>query len=664
MQVTHTSDPTSLLASFASTVRTPKLVRVSKWAEQKRILTKKTSARPGRWSNRVTPHLVEVMDRLGADDPCKRVVVMKGVQVGFTEVGNNWVGHSIDCDPAPMIVVQPTDTLGKEWTQLRFNELLDTTPELEERLVDEGRSKRGADNLSLKTFNNGAVLVVIGANAPSKMRSKPAGRVFFDEYEAAPAAVATTGGKVEGDPRIVIEKRAEAFPNPKFYYPSTPLIKGESAIEELFESGDQRRWFMPCPHCGHMQHMRWQQVKWPPHRPRDAAYECESCQELIGDEWRAWMIERGEWQPTREDLDAWDGETHSYHFPTLASPFTKWARLAKQFLEAKQALDNGDPSLMQVFVNTILGETWEEKGERPSDSVLMDRREAYGPESTGPEVPKGIVLLTASVDVQDDRLEAKVVGWGLGEEAWVIDHRTFWGEPDVPSGISPEGVWAELDIYLQRDWEHEAGVNIHVQGTCVDSGYLTTRVYDFCKARAHRNVWAIKGDKTDSKPVWPKKPSRNKKGKGNVHYMVCVNEAKWIVYRRLRRQTPGPGYIHFPEALDEGYFAQLTSERRRTKYIKGRAVHYWWKPDHVRNEALDLMVYNVAALHALYSLGRTLKQMSRRLEAWVEKMSTGQSTQPRRRRPGDPPPHIAKPKRTKRKRSGYLSRGRDKWGRR
>ena len=631
-----TNDTSDLAQAFCKGLDTPPLQTVTEWAEANRFLDSRTSAEPGRYRPDRTPYAVEPMDKLSAHDDTEQVVLMWAAQVGKTEIGNNWLGSIIDYSPGPTLAVQSTVDLANDFSKQRIAPMIELSPALRDKVAPP-RSRDSSNTLRNKEFAGGA-LYIVGANAPAGLRSKPIRFVFFDEVDSYPL---DAGG--EGDPIDLAMKRTATFRNRKILMTSTPTIKGESRIEAAFAESDQRRYEIPCPRCGTFQALVWKQVKWPKDRPEDASYQCIECEMLINDAEKAKALAQGHWQETAESARGIAG----YHLSALYSPWVRFGELAKEFRASAK-----DPVRLQVFVNTRLAETFEDQGEAVDGHSLLGRREPFGVEAKrtgkGPEVPAGVLWLTCAVDTQDDRLEALVVGWGAGEECYVIDHRVWYGDPAAHSGQSPEGVWAELDIYLGREWLHEGGNLMRLQATCVDSGgHHASAVRTFAKQRAGRNVWAIVGSRTSTDPIWPKKPKKTKVG---LFYRVGVGEAKWKVYRRLRIPEAGAGYVHFSDSLDGAWFEQLTVEKRRTRYVKGRPVHYWWKPDHARNEAFDLMVYNVAALHGLYLGGRNLEQAAKRAA------SASTKKRPKAKVADIRPKYSEQAARRRPKRGGYLRR--------
>lgn len=488
-----------------------------------------------------------------------------------TEIVNNIVGYFIDQDPSPMLVVQPTLDMGQAWSKDRLAPMLRDTPALQGRVRDV--KSRFSDNTILHKKFPGGHLTVCGANSPSSLASRPVRVVLCDEVDRYPVSAGA-----EGDPVNLAWKRATAFWNKKRLLCSTPTVRADHAngtgsrIELAFEHSDKRFFFLTCPHCGEKQVLKWANVKWPPEHPELAQYACEHCGVLWTEAERRSAIRTGEWIATAP----FHG-TAGFHIWEAYSPFSNLGKIAVAFMEAKKM-----PETLKTWVNTVLGESWEEDANKVEAAPLMERREDYGP-----EVPDGAVVLTAGVDTQDDRLEVEVTGWGDDYETWNVDYRVFYGDPNRPE------VWNDLLDYLLTPFTHACGREMPISATCVDTGgHCSEAVYRFCKRYEKYRIFAIKGNPNPGQPILGK-PSKRNKGRVKL-FPVGVDSAKELLFSRLRIQEPGPGYCHFPLDRDQEYFDQLTAEKRETKYIKGRPRMVWVQT-RKRNEALDCRVYSMAA---------------------------------------------------------------------
>lgn len=558
---------------------------VSTWADAHRMLSQKASAEPGHWRTERTPYLREIMDEMSPSSPAQRVVFMAGAQVGKSETGNNWLGFIIHHAPGPMLLVQPTVDTAKRYSKQRLAPMIDETPILRERIAD-NKSRDNSNSMMAKEFDGG-VLIITGANSAAGLRSMPVRYLFMDEVDAFPVDV-----DGEGDPIQLAEKRTTTFARRKVYMSSTPTVKDVSRIEREFNRSDQRRYFVPCPHCGHKQWLRWGQLKWTDDDPHTAAYACEECGTLIEERHKTDMLAAGEWRGTAKS----DGKTVGFHLSSLYSPlgWKSWADIVDEFIKAK-----GDPALLKTFVNTVLGETWEDDySAKLGADELQNRVEFY----QAGVAPARVLAITAGVDTQDNRLAVSLYGWGRDEECWLIDHMEIYGDPSQPK------VWEQLDEVLLKPVAHELAEPIKIAATCVDSGgHFTNEVYAYCRERRQHHILAIKGQSQRGKqPIGkPTKVDINRKGKsikaGAEVYPVGSDTIKSTVFARLKLNEPGPGYIHFHAEAGDDYFAQLTAEKQITRYVKGFPVREWVKKSGARNEALDCKVYAYAAMQWLYT---------------------------------------------------------------
>ncbi len=512
---------------------------------------------------------------------------MSSSQVGKTECLNSFVGYVIDQDPGPVLVVQPRVEDGEAWSKDRLAPMLRDTPCLRGKVADV-RSRDANNRILHKRFQGGSITIA-GANSPAGLAMRPIRYVLLDEVDRYPPSAGT-----EGDPVSLAVKRSTTWWNRKILLVSTPTVKGASRIESWWLRSNQSSFWVPCPECGTCQVLVWPNIEWPADCPEDARYRCAHCKAVIPAHRKPWMLARGEWRAANPK-----SKIAGFWINQLYSPWKEWPETVIEFLEANA----GGPETLRAFVNTALGELWDDERQTSVDiTTLLARREAFGP-----RLPRGVAVLTVGVDLQLDRAEVEVVGWGKGEESWSIEYRVFPGDPSAP------GLWRSLDEFLNRQWLHEYGISLGVAACCVDSGFHTQQVYDFCRVRYHRRIFAIKG-KSGQLPVWPKKPTRNTINRTPM-WIVGVDSAKHVVYGRLRIEEAGPGYCHFPTERTEAWFEQLLSETLTTTYSRGVPVREWKQKRGVRTEVLDARVYAYAALCGLVSMGLRLDAEVDRVEA-------------------------------------------------
>lgn len=556
---------------------------LSQWADEFAVLSAESSAEAGRWHT--IPYQKGIMDAI-TDPKIEEIWVMKSARVGFTKILNHCIGYHIHQDPCSMMLVQPTIEDAEGYSKEEIAPMIRDTPVLN-KLVSDAKSRDGDNTILAKKFPGG-VLGMVGANSPRGFRRVSRRIVLFDEVDGYPVS----GAGDEGDQIKLGKKRSEYFWNRKIIGGSTPTIKDVSRIEALFLSADQRRYFVPCPHCEHKQYLKWANLKWPEDRPLDAFYVCEKNGCVIEHAHKRWMIHNGEWIATAPG----DGKKVSFHIWAAysLSPNASWGILAKEFIESR-----GDAQLLKTFINTAMGETWEEEySAKMTSDDLSNRAELYN----DGVAPAGVFLVTAGVDVQDNRFEITRYGWGRGEESWVLSHKVIFGDP------SRSEIWKQLDEALDESIPHETAHDLKIRAACIDSGgHYTHEVYQFCRERKAKNYLAIKGQSQRGKPVIgaPTKVDINYKGQvmktGGLVYPVGGDTAKDVIYARLKHSEPGPGYIHFHTQLPPEFFQQITAEKKITRYVKGFPVKEWTKKPGTRNEALDCGVYAYAAFQFILS---------------------------------------------------------------
>jgi phage terminase large subunit GpA-like protein len=565
-------------SAIAAGIRPEPEMTVSEHAEQFRYLPKVSSAEPGKWRNSRTPYLKEIMDCLSPSSPIVDVWLMKPAQIGGTECGNNWVGFVINKAPGPMMYVEPTVDLAKRISKQRLQPMIDESPVLKGKVKD-SRSRDSGNTLLAKEFPGG-VLILTGANSAAGLRSMPARYLFLDEVDAYPGDV-----EGEGDPIRLAAARTSTFARKKRFMVSTPLDRGSSRIEAGYEDSDKRRYFVPCPFCKAEQILRWSGIVFTKDEKYrltgPVRYKCEHCGELIEERYKTWMLENGRWIAEAPG----PRKAAGFHLSALYSPigWKSWADCAEQFLEARKKRDK---LLLKTWTNTVLGESWEEEGLTVDDGSLLSRREKYPA-----QVPAGGLVLTVGVDVQGDRIEAKVKAWGRDGESWLIEYAILRGNPETDLQV-----WVDLGQLLERTFDHESGVRLRILAACVDSGHATGQVYRFVRAREQARVFAVKGYGGKGVPVLRISEHRNKAGVKLG--LVGTDTCKSTIYSRLVIPDFGPGYMHFPTSVGTEYFEGLTAEKKVTKKVRGEVREEWVKM-RARNEPLDCEIYAYAALELL-----------------------------------------------------------------
>ena len=611
--------------------RPPESLTVSQWAEKYRVLSRESSAEAGPWRNDRTPFMVEPMDAF-TDPKVNEIAVVACSQTGKSEVELNIIGYIIDQDPGSTLYVQPNLDDAKKFSKLRIAPMLRDSLRLRTKVSDV--KSRDSGNTTLQKSFPGGMLTIVGSQSPSALASTPARYVLGDEIDRWALSAGT-----EGDPWMLAAARTTTFYNAKRVAVSTPTIKGQSRIESLYNDGTQEHWCSQCPSCADWHDIVFGDIKFEfetvkvgkakTYRVKSVCWCCPSCgcvhtEKEMRDAPAKWIA---------SNPAAYEQGRRSFWINAFSSPWRPWSKIVTGFLEAKD-----DPQKLKVFYNTVLGQLWEDRGDLDDEDAMLARREDYGTRDDGTpvELPEGALVLTCGVDTQDDRLEYEVVGWGHYKESWGIKKGVIYGDPNE------DAVWQRLDDVIDHVYRFADGKALKIARTFVDSGgHKTQSVYKQCRARTHKNVFAIKGSNQADAPL-TKPPSKvNIVVDGKIVaktwlYTVGVNAAKADLLKgALLVLEPGPKYCHFSKHPDAGYdftyFVGLLSETEVTKTERGRTVKKWVPlPGHERNEPLDIRNYAYAAF---VTLDPDMDAVEQRLKGTAKKQAAtpAPEKQPRRR---------------------------------
>ena len=568
----------------------PENLTVTEWAECKRYLSTEASAEPGLWRTSRTPYLRAIMDAF-TDPKIRHIVFVAASQVGKTEVINNIIGYIIDQNPGSILFVHPTTIDAREFSKLRIAPMIRDSPAVRRR-ISAPKSRDSGNTLLQKTYPGG-ILTLCGSNEAHALASKPIRYVFGDERDRWAQSAGT-----EGDPWELAMARQTTFYNAKAVEVSTPTIRGSSNIAKSFAKGTMERWKSQCPHCGEFHEIQW----------KDIRYEAE---ETVVNHERTYTVHDVFWicpgcgcvseetvmkkQPAKWVADnpaAYANGVRSFWLNAFVSPWASWESICLKYQNAL-----GDTGKMQVVYNTCFGQLWEDRGDTQDPDTLLGRREVYEA-----ELPEGVLVLTAGVDTQDDRMEYEIVGHGHFGETWGIEKGIIMGRPDDPA------TWDSLDMMVfDRVLRFKDGLGLKVSMSFVDEGgHFTEWVRQFCRNRVGKKVFCIKGFPGADRPFTspPKKQKIIIKNRylGTVwQYQLGVDSGKQIIMDNLKVQAPGPKYCHFPLRDDYGamYFHGLLSEHLVPEG-KVRQRWVWTKiQGHERNEPLDCRNYALAAFKVL-----------------------------------------------------------------
>lgn len=577
-----------IIAGFLAGLTPPPQITVTQWSEANVVLTSASSGRPGPYSVEVTPFWEEPMDCLGAHSPIEEVIVKKSNQVGFTRFMNNWIGYTMDVDPCGILTVMPTKEHAEKNSVLNIATMIEDTASLRKK-IGRARDRDSGNTVFRKQFPGGYWLTV-GATSPNDARSTPFKKVGMDEVSAYPVDM---GG--EGDPYELFYGRTKTFPTRKILAGSTPTKKGVCRISSLFERTDQRKYHVPCPHCGHMQHFEFERLRWEKGKYTNVYYECIGNNCRIDERYKTKMMSKAagaKWIPTSPANI--NPLKRGYHINALYAPLGfgfPWSLLVEKY-DIADAAENREAAIT-TFTNLQLGEEVVVGGDIPEYERLVERAVDYKDGSPVDDV----VRLTAGVDIQKDRIEVEVLGWASNKTNYSVAYEVLEGSTDA------DEVWEKLYAYLECEFKRPDGGIMNISYTCIDSGYLAYKVYEFCERFGNSRCVPVKGSDTQEIIVGTARPlvytKQNKKRGSTMLRVLGVSKIKELIYSKLKLSidyengTVPPGYCYFPKDRSVYYFKGLCSEYY-VENAKGRKKGEWVKAQ-LRNEPLDLRVYSYAA---------------------------------------------------------------------
>lgn len=566
-------------ARFLEALRPSTRLTISQFADAELVVTSGPLAGT-KWRTDTAPYQRGILDAF-LEPGVEFVIVCSSAQVGKTSLTLAVVAYHVVHDPCSILVIAPTvQPMAQDWSKNRLEPLIAASPALA-GVFAKRRAKDASNTVLAKTFRGGS-LSIGGANSAAGLASRTIRLLILDEVDRYPTEQRGEGSTIS----IALKRTATFLGSRRIFMVSTPTQK-DAPIDTWHRRGDQRVFEVPCPACGSLFAFEWAQVRWINGDPSTALIHCPHCDHGLDDPARADALRAGAWTPTQPDRP----ETNivSFHLWEAMSPFARLSEIVATFLRARAAQLAGDRSELHTFINTALGQVVDdvEKGDGLDAEALLERREPFDA-----DVPAGACVLTAGIDVQDDRLEVLVIAWGPSEECWIVDRRTCDGD------TSQSAPWSALDAVLDRRYRHASGPLLGIAAACIDSGgHRTGEVYAYGQRRAARGLYVIKGDSGARAIIEKASPIQKGAGGRRVKlFPVGVDSAKALIMGRLRVEA-GPGAIHFPDAdwIDRAFFDELTSERQFKRYTKGRAVLEWRKI-RTRNEALDCFVYAIAAL--------------------------------------------------------------------
>ncbi len=572
-----------LMCKLAGTLRPKEPMTISQWADKYMVLPE-GSNESGRYSSDTIPYQKAIMDAI-TDPEVVDVAVMSSAQVGKTTIIMCGIAYYIDYEPATQMLVMPTITDAEKFSKTRLAQMIEDIPQLAEKVADP-KARNSNNTILLKGYPGGNI-AISGANSPSSLASDPRRIIWMDETDRFPESAGS-----EGNPIKLAEKRATSYWNKKHIKTSTPTIAGRSKIESAYNKGSMEEWSVQCPECGAWQSYSFRRVDF-----ETVSMACESCGVLTSE--RRWKESNHKWiahHPERK-------KARSFRLNEMASPFVEWQEIIDNFKDADEKMKRfHDVEDMKVFVNTVLGETWDEAANVDSvDEETLETRM----EVCSADIPEGVLLLTAAIDVQDNRFEVEVRGWARDYETWGIYKTEIYGK------LITEEPWKQLEEYLNQPFYFEDGTELNIAGFAIDTGgHFTNETYKWIKKMkaAGKKVYGVKGyaGKPNIPLIYKKTIVDIKEERGGKQivvdrtliYIIGVDSGKEDITNRLQIEEAGKGYCHFLKGdgrgYDDEYFKGLTSEHKITKKVNGVVKKVWVKKSGARNEPLDLFNYNYA----------------------------------------------------------------------
>ncbi len=591
---------------------------VNQWAESERVLPRQTSAEHGPWKTERTPFLRQPMDDLSADSDYQTIVMQAGTQLGKSESGLNWTGSVIQDTPAPMMVIQPTVDLAKRYSKQRIANMVAACDSLKDRVRD-ARGRDSGNTVLLKEFPGG-ILIITGANSAAGLASMPAKFIHADEVDDYPLDLDGQGPSLK-----IATARQDTFSRRKLLVTSSPKRpKKYSVVETMRLNGTDFRYNLPCPKCGHYQELVWRNddadfehgLQYFNNDPKTTVYVCANCAKGIKEKHKTEMLTAGVWVAKNPGRDI-----RSYLLPSLLSPlgWCSWETIATEHKEAKITLKNGDSGPLKTWTNTRLAQTYEEANARVSEKWIRD----LAKKSTNRlgSVHESLLMLTAGVDTQDNRLEVSVYGYGPSEAWGIVDVIVLVGDPsqtEREAGGLPT-VWDKLDAVIQKRYSHASAPtrSLGIEAVAIDSGgHFTHEVYQYArrrrKYRVHTadhswtcKVFAIKGDSAEGLPIRGRSTYQDVNASGKILksgvklWRVGTESAKDWIFARLKRKPGEPGYFQIANDMPDDWFGHMIAEKR-TEVKTARRVRMVWVCDQgERNEGWDCAVYALFAAHCL-----------------------------------------------------------------
>ncbi len=573
-------NPDHLVAdSLASMLEPPAPVDLNKWATDN-VSFGSDSPFPGPWNGDLFPFFAEILKALGPEDPCRIVSLKKSAQIGGTIVAQAFMlGTSLQ-DPGFFLYVHPTESNASRWAKTKLRPMIMKMPSALSAF-SYGRNEGTWDYIERRDMRGG--IQVSGASSPASLSMISMKRQVQDDlakWENDPVA---------GDPEVLASSRSQAFEEGKIFKNSTPLVWPGCRITRNYRAGSQERFHVPCPSCGVYHSLEWENFVVDRDNPAKSHFVCPDNGCVIEQRHRRDIVKQGRWIADRPELKA---SHRSFYVWSAYAPLMSWQRIAEEAIRSE-----GDPDSEKTFYNDVLGLAYEVQGEAPPYDLLKKRADETGHRRG--IIPWGFPLLTLGVDVQGDRLEWHLQGFGPDLRKATVDYGTIDGF------IGEEETQKRLDDLIKSTWPNAAGNKIAVDMMAIDGNAYTEDVFDWAKSHSRTKVMVIRGRRGETAPLIAQvkeerdRKGRKKKRRGRPFYNLCVSKFKLSLYRNLEKTDPlQRGYVALASGFDEEWFEQYTSEKRvakKSKTLGAPPEYVWVKGDGVRNEVLDTAIYGEAA---------------------------------------------------------------------
>lgn len=629
-----------LLESFFTALTPPQRIDLDDWMDSYFYLPSESASEHGQWRTGRFPFLRKPAKKLSPTSPCKVVGYAKGAQLGFTTLMVGWKLYIADQGLGPTLYVQPTDNAIQEYSEQKLQPSIDACKRVEEKLG--AKRPKHLAKTKRRMYFPGGYIALGSANSAPTLRSKSIRNLCIDEEDGCNQDVSDEGSAV-----YLATRRTANFPDSKICRISTPVLKDTSSIWPLMEKGTNERFLVPCPHCnskadkyGTNFEITWDLIRYVDKQPSTAHCICPSCGEKIYEHSKTWMLDNGFWyrfNPTpktafiddqkrigilvdleklkyynmpKDALEYLEAtsipddleELCTGHISSLYSPlgFYSWKQAVDEWIDANT---RNDKSLLKTFFNTVLGLPWSDNVNDVDHRSLKGRMELFSPYGDF-DVPQECLTITMGVDVQKDRLEAHVIGWGENDEAWVVDYRVFFGDTAILGDNfymfqGHKTCWGNLAEYLNTKFKHQSGHMLPIESTLIDSRYRSQFVFQFCRSNAAKRVYAVRGTDGWGKGYIQRPTKPNNYGVYVFEAMIDELKVRW--YSALRTEKPGPTYVHFSRLVDypSQYWKGLACEELKIKRQNGTDVYYWENPPGARNEPLDTANYAYTAFLAM-----------------------------------------------------------------